>query len=233
MIFAKIAKKMGVKRWVNLSALGAMDEYQTTAFLATKGRGDAALQCLADESFSVMIARPSLVYGVVSDFSMTFGTGKKPISAKMGDSHRLFLCLSKLPILALPKAGQYFIQPVLVQDVAKGLVNLAIYPLSYLDDILADKAMVNKPFSFVIAMTGGTVYSFAEYLRHLRYQQSKKTPLVVVSLPKMITNIMARFGDMMGLTLCNSDTFAMLEQGSVADNSHFAALINDGDTVSV
>lgn len=104
---AQIAKNGGVKKWINLSALGANPAH-SVAFVGSKGRGDTAILALNDEDFRVKIARPSLV----------FGSG--------GASTELFLKLAKLPILMLPNGGNFAIQPVSVAYVAQGLVNLAI-----------------------------------------------------------------------------------------------------------
>lgn len=104
---AKVAKNQGVRKWINLSALGANPAH-SVAFVGSKGRGDTAILALNDEDFRVKIARPSLV----------FGSG--------GASTELFLKLAKLPILMLPNGGKFAIQPVSVADVAQGLVNLAI-----------------------------------------------------------------------------------------------------------
>lgn len=104
---ATIAKSQGVKKWINLSALGA-DKNSEIAFVSSKGRGDNALLALNDERFRVKIARPSLVFG------------------RGGASTELFLTLAKLPILLLPNGGKFAIQPVSVGDVAQGLVNLAL-----------------------------------------------------------------------------------------------------------
>lgn len=108
---AKVAKSQGVRKWVNLSALGA-DENSEIAFVGSKGRGDNALLALNDERFRVKIARPSLVFG------------------RGGASTELFLTLAKLPILLLPNGGNFLIQPVSVGDVAQGLVRLTTGALS-------------------------------------------------------------------------------------------------------
>ncbi|UGA40477.1 hypothetical protein JOS77_14895 [Chromobacterium haemolyticum] len=56
---ASMAYQADVRRWVQLSALGA-DPQADTLFLAGKGRGDAALLASGLEA---RIARPSLIYG--------------------------------------------------------------------------------------------------------------------------------------------------------------------------
>ncbi|QND85463.1 Uncharacterized protein ChrSV_3237 [Chromobacterium vaccinii] len=99
---AGLAKKYGVRRWVQLSALGAAPD-AATLFLASKGRGDAAL---LDGGLDVAVARPSLVYGAD------------------GASSRLLMRLARLPLWFLPDGGRQPIQPVAEADVAEGLHRL-------------------------------------------------------------------------------------------------------------
>lgn len=96
------AKEMGVKRWVNLSALGA-DAQHRVAFVGSKGRGDEAL---LTSGLDVRIARPSVVFG------------------RGGASCEIFLKMAKSLVLALPYGGYFNWQPVHIDDVAEGLANL-------------------------------------------------------------------------------------------------------------
>ncbi|MBR5676284.1 MAG: sugar nucleotide-binding protein [Neisseriaceae bacterium] len=102
-LLAEIAVKMGIKKWVQLSALGA-DEHNQTAFLSSKGRGDNAVREIVP---NVAIARPSVIYG------------------RGGASCELFIKLAKLPILPLPNKGDFALQPVAVDEVAQGLAKMA------------------------------------------------------------------------------------------------------------
>ncbi|MBX9349646.1 NAD-dependent epimerase/dehydratase family protein [Chromobacterium vaccinii] len=99
---AGVAKKYGVRRWVQLSALGAAPD-AATLFLASKGRGDAAL---LGGGLDVAVARPSLVYGID------------------GASSRLLMRLARLPLWFLPDGGRQPIQPVAAVDVVDGLHRL-------------------------------------------------------------------------------------------------------------
>lgn len=103
---ARWAKEAGVRRWVQLSALGA-DGCAAVAFAASKGRGDAAVLAAGLET---AVARPSLVFG------------------RGGRSCALFLALAGLPLLPLPDGGRAVVQPVAVGDVAEGLAKLAALP---------------------------------------------------------------------------------------------------------
>lgn len=187
---ANIAKLQGVKKWVNLSALGA-DENSKIAFVGSKGRGDNALLALNDERFRVKIARPSIVFG------------------RGGASSELFLTLAKLPVIVFPNGGKFAIQPVSVDDVAQGLVNLALS-----DDDLPD----------VINFTGEKVLTLAEYLSVLRTQMLHKNPPNILSLPmplaKLSACLLQPFSNMINL-----DSLVLLENGNTADNEDFSRLL--------
>ncbi|UTH73307.1 NAD-dependent epimerase/dehydratase family protein [Chromobacterium sp. IIBBL 290-4] len=99
---AGLARRLGVRRWVQLSALGASEEADTL-FLASKGRGDAALLA---SGLDVAVVRPSLVYG------------------DDGASSRLLLALSRLPFWPLPEGGAQRVRPVAADEVAEGLRKL-------------------------------------------------------------------------------------------------------------
>ena len=98
------AKAAGVKRWVQLSALGA-NPSQSINFVGSKGRGDDAIN---QSGIPTTIARPSVVYG------------------RGGTSCELFIKLARLPLLPLPEGGRFHLQPVHLVDVAEGLAKLAV-----------------------------------------------------------------------------------------------------------
>ncbi|MDO4693928.1 MAG: sugar nucleotide-binding protein [Eikenella sp.] len=100
---ARLAAEHGVRRWVQLSALGA-DACHPVAFLGSKGRGD---QAVAGSGLSTAVAQPSVVFG------------------RGGASCELFIRLARLPLICLPEGGHYALQPVHLDDVAEGLANLA------------------------------------------------------------------------------------------------------------
>lgn len=103
---ARSVCEVGAGRFVQLSALGARKDHET-AFLGSKGRGDAAL---LQSGLDVRIARPSVVFG------------------RGGASCELFIKLAKLPLLPLPEGGAYRLQSVHVNDVAEGLCKMAEQP---------------------------------------------------------------------------------------------------------
>lgn len=99
---AALARAHGVRRWVQLSALGAA-AHAGAPFLSSKGRGDAAL---LDCGMEAVVARPSLIYGAD------------------GASSRLLLRLARLPFWLLPEGGGQRIRPIAAADVAEGLQRL-------------------------------------------------------------------------------------------------------------
>jgi uncharacterized protein YbjT (DUF2867 family) len=100
------AATAGVRRIVQLSALGA-GPGAATAYLASKGEADAALQALPVES---SIVRPSLVF------------------APEGASTRWFALLAALPLTPLPGGGGQRIQPVHRDDLVEAIVRLLAHP---------------------------------------------------------------------------------------------------------
>ena len=116
---ARRARLAGARHWVQLSALGA-DPAADTLFLASKGRGDAAL--LAG-GLPASVARPSLVFG------------------RDGASSCLLLRLARLPCWPLPDGGGQLVQPARVDEVAEGLVRLAEGPAAGVVDFAGAEAL--------------------------------------------------------------------------------------------
>lgn len=204
-MLAKIAKNMGVKRWVNLSALGAECQH-SVAFLASKGRGDKGLHHLADNKFSVAIARPSLIFG---------RTGQQ-----CGASCALFIKLAKLPIVGLPNAGKFHIQPVYVSDVAEGLVKLA-----------TSKPFHRYPAFTIINFTGKTTVTLADYLQTIRQVIHQKPPFMLINIPMRWAKIAVALIEPFSLSnstsnsMISRDGLRLLQDGSVAEYQRFAQLL--------
>src|SRR5690606_16376617 len=97
------AGEAGVRRFVQLSALGA-DAESELPYFATKGCFDA-LAMVAQAPRGVVV-RPSLVY------------------APDGASTRWFAMLAVLPLLPLPGGGRQRVQPVHLDDLIPVLVAL-------------------------------------------------------------------------------------------------------------
>jgi len=96
----------GVRRVVQLSALGA-DEQAATAYHRSKKAADDHLLALG---LDAVVAQPSLVFG------------------EDGPSAQLFLGLASLPLLPLPAGGHQPLQPVHVDDAVQALRALVEAP---------------------------------------------------------------------------------------------------------
>lgn len=186
---ARWAHECSVKTWVQLSALGA-DAAHEVAFVGSKGRGDFAL---SSSGLQLNIARPSVVFG------------------RGGESCELFLKLVKLPVIALPDGGKDFMwQPVHVDDVAQGLVNMVNMPL---------------PHGAVVNMVGATQHSVADYLRLLRQRFHHKNHLTVLPIPMAVIAPTLPLMNVLSNGFLGSGSMKLLKAGSCADKSDFAALL--------
>ncbi len=147
----KACEQAGIKRVIQISALGVDDQSFTPYQLSKKAADDQ----LRQSDLEWFILRPSLVYG------------------KGGDSIAMFQQLSSLPIIPLVGDGQYQVQPVHVSDVVDAVMQclqagtapqqtldvVGAYPLTFEDWLQAirrqggrKKAMVLKtPFSLMLA----------------------------------------------------------------------------------
>ena len=182
------AKAAGIKRWVQLSALGA-DPSQSINFVGSKGRGDDAI---AQSGIPIAIARPSIVYG------------------RGGTSCELFIKLARLPLLPLPEAGRFHLQPVHLADVAEGLAKLAV-------QIDTNHSIIN--------MTGSQTLTLAEYLTTIRQTLLHKPPQCILSCPLRLLEPALPLANILSNGIISYDSFALLKQGSCADYSDFAALL--------
>jgi uncharacterized protein YbjT (DUF2867 family) len=97
----------GLRRAVQISALGADQPQPPTEFLRSKRAAD---QFLAGLELDWIILYPSLVYGAG------------------GKSFELFSALAAQPIVPLPYGGTPLLQPVHVDDLAQGVANLLEAP---------------------------------------------------------------------------------------------------------
>ena len=99
----KACEKSGVKRVIQISALGA-DEKAFSEYHLTKKQADDYLR---QSSLEYVIVQPSVV----------FGPG--------GSSTEFFRALAALPIQGLFDGGEQKMQPVFVKDLVEAIVNLA------------------------------------------------------------------------------------------------------------
>jgi len=101
---AQLAKSKGVKRFVQMSALGA-DAESASAYARSKAAGEAAVKAVYPKA---SIVRPSVVFGPEDDFFN-----------KLGEMAAI------LPVVPLPAGGETKFQPVFLNDVAAALAQLA------------------------------------------------------------------------------------------------------------
>lgn len=187
-LLARLAADAGVKNWVQLSALGANPAH-SVAFVGSKGRGDEAVR---GSGLHVNTARPSVVYG------------------RGGTSCELFIKLARLPVLALPAGGRFYLQPVHAAEVAEGLAKMAENPL---------------PHGTVVDMTGARRVTLAQYLSVLRETLHRKPPLRVIPIPLGLIRPALPLANLLSDGIVSPSSFQLLEEGSCADTAGFAALL--------
>lgn len=103
----KACEQAGVKRVIQISALGA-EENSTTAYHKTKHEADEALRSLKIPS---IIIKPSLIYGVG------------------GASWNFFRSISALPIVPIIGDGKTPVQPIHIDDVVYAITSAINIPL--------------------------------------------------------------------------------------------------------
>jgi len=102
---AAAAKEAGVKRIIQISALGSREG--TTSYHTTKNRADTYLRAL---DLSYVILHPSVVYG------------------EDGKSTALFAGLASLPVTPLVGRGEQVLQPIHVDDLAQTVLIALEHP---------------------------------------------------------------------------------------------------------
>ncbi|MEN9502467.1 MAG: hypothetical protein RI964_1752 [Pseudomonadota bacterium] len=187
----------GVKRVVQISALGA-DEQAFTPYQLTKKAADDALRSLPLEWF---VLRPSLVYGAG------------------GVSFKLFRTLATLPLIPLVGDGKQRIQPVHISDVVATVLHclhaspvqrtldvVGAYPLSFVEWLQILRQQAGKsparvlPIPLPLVMTSAFIGRFLIPMLHpdnLRMLQRGNTadvaPLVAFlgRMPRSVDEVTA------------------------------------------
>lgn len=99
----KACEEAGVKRVIQISALGSATEVQPTPYMRSKREADAYLQ---QSALDWGILRPSLIVGAD------------------GASSRFFRMLASLPVIGLPGQGGQMLQPVHIDDICAAVLHL-------------------------------------------------------------------------------------------------------------
>lgn len=97
----KACEERGIKRVIQVSALGVNDDSFTPYQLSKKAADDY----LQQSSLEWFVLRPSLIYG------------------EGGSSFKLFRNMARLPLIAVPGKGDAMIQPVHISDVIEAIIS--------------------------------------------------------------------------------------------------------------
>jgi uncharacterized protein YbjT (DUF2867 family) len=177
-------------RVIQISALGIEDN--PTRYATSKRAADTHLLALHRAGHvDATVLRPSIVFG------------------RGGASSEMFVGLSKLPVLVLPRPVLTArVQPVAVQDLAR---------------VIARLIGQTSP-SETVECVGASALSLADFIGALRQQQGKK-PARVVALPDWMSRTSARMGDLISVSPWCSETLALLANDNVSSSRVFAGLL--------
>jgi uncharacterized protein YbjT (DUF2867 family) len=162
-----------------------------TPYMQTKQAADDYLQSL---NLDWSILRPSLIYGAD------------------GASTRLFILLSRFPLLMLPGRGAQIVQPVHIDDIALAA--------SKLIDAPSGSPYLRK----VIECVGAEDVSLANLITSYRSQRGGNST-VVLGVPSPLLKSMAWLGDRIPALPVGSDTLAMLNAGTTGNAADFIELL--------
>jgi nucleoside-diphosphate-sugar epimerase len=188
--------RSGTRRVVQVSALGIAA--CATDYARTKRAAECRLDALTRSGrLDGVIVRPSVVFG------------------RQGASSRLFLALSRLPALVLPRVVCLrAIQPVAVVELAGAIAALVEAPMALPSQAAVDGAPI-------IEAVGPEAVTIADFIASLR-AQSGQAPARVGRLPDRLTHWSARLGDLLPAMPWCSTTLALLARDNVGDPGAFA-----------
>ncbi|MGE5261685.1 MAG: SDR family oxidoreductase [Actinomycetota bacterium] len=186
------ASASGVRRIIHVSAVSAETDVPT-AYAQSKAKADAALSRL---DVNWLIVKPSLVIGR---------------GAYGGTS--LMRGLAGLPfVLPLPGEGSERFQPIALDDLARGIAQLATR---------------EEPARTVLHAAGPETLSLREILVGYRHWLGFGRAHVIV-LPISLLRLLLRLGDLAGyagyVTSARSTSLAQLRYDTLVDGSDFAAV---------
>lgn len=184
------AAQCGVKRIVQISALG-VDKGINTLYMQSKQAADDFLQTL-DLDWAIL--RPSMMYG------------------REGAGTRMFMQLSRMPVLMLPDGGKQMVQPAHVDDVAQAVA------------VLLSPGTASPPLRRIIECVGAEAVTLGGLISSYRTQRGGKAPWII-AMPRLLRNTVAWLGDRISSMPVGSDTFAMLAAGNTGNGDKFAELL--------
>lgn len=179
----RASQKAGVKRVIQISALGA----EETAFSQYHLSKRAADECLMSLDVDWVIVMPSIVYG----------PGAKSMT--------LFRAIASLPIIPLIDSGDQPIQPIHIDDLTRGVLQLV---------------EAETPNKLRIEMVGPKPITMKELYSQLRsWLGMGKTRFISVSYQLALLG--GRIGGFLGNTPMTRETIQMLRKGNTGDVTPF------------
>jgi len=180
----------GVRRVIHVSALGI--ERNPTRYAQTKRAADEALLRLTLEGrLDGLVLRPSIVFGAD------------------GESSRLFIALSRLPMLWMPRPVLHArVQPLAVGELAEAIALL----------------LVQQDRRGLMELGGPEALTLGEFIASLRMQRGL-APALVLPLSEWATRISAWLGDRVPVSPWCSETLALLASDNVAAPERLAQLL--------
>jgi len=174
--------KLNKKNFIQVSALG-VNKCKNSLYSKSKYNADKYIQKNL-EKFSII--RPGLIFGSEDNFFIKF--------AKMS----LFS-----PFLPLIMGGKTKFQPVYVEDVCKGIMEIL------------KKNITNKIFEF----GGQDIFSFKELLQILLKTINRKR--ILIYIPKKIAILMAKFFQVLPNPLLTEDQIKLLENNNIVLDTNY------------
>ena len=174
--------KVHKKSFLQVSALG-VDKSINSEYSRSKLKAEQYIQNKLENFF---IVRPGLIFGPEDEFFNKF--------AKMS----LFS-----PSLPLIMGGKTKFQPVYVEDVCKGIIEIL------------NKDMKNKIFE----LGGPDIFTFKELLKILLKTINRKR--LLIPIPKQIAVLMAKFLQIFPNPLLTEDQIKLLENNNIVLNKNY------------
>jgi uncharacterized protein YbjT (DUF2867 family) len=179
----------GVRTVIQVSALGA-DEHARSAYHLSKKAADDVLRALP---LAGAVVQPSLVYG------------------PGGTSAALFNKLAMAPLLPFPQGGRMLVQPVHLDDVVQGIVQLVEEP----------------PLSIAtLAFAGPQPLALRDYLADLRSALGEPRRQWIVAMPASLFRTGASLAAHLPGSMLDAETADMLLAGNATQANALPELLD-------